>query len=75
MKPENMTLVRSLQGAPASIMIALMVTGVSMLNKDLCLWTGYSGKPVSEGLVLLEVLGIVQDNGRVNGWSLCGGSK
>jgi hypothetical protein len=56
-------------------MIALMVTGVSMLNKDLMMWTGYSDKPISEGLALLEALGVVQFNGRGNGWSLGGGFK
>jgi hypothetical protein len=75
MNREKVSMVRSLQGSPASILIALMATGGSMLNKELCMWTGYSDKPIAEGVALLETLGMVQFNGRRYGWSIHGGGE
>ena len=75
MKPtfQHATLLRSLKGAPASIILALALTGVSLAKRDLEILTGYSDKPISKGLALLELNGFVQDNGRAAGWSLRAG--
>lgn len=62
--------IHSLKGAPASILIALALTGVSMTNQDLQLITGYTDKPITDGLAMLEIHGLAQHNGRQYGWSL-----
>jgi len=61
---------RALKGAPASIVLALVFTGLSLSNKELELATGYSGKSIAKGLALLELHKVVQNNGRANGWSV-----
>lgn len=65
--------VRALKGAPASIILALLVTGRSMTNAQLRQYTGYSDKPITEALALLDTEGITQYNGRSYGWSLSAG--
>lgn len=67
---EQVSFLHSMKGAPASIIIALALTGVSLTNEDLQLVTGYSDKPISKGLALLELHGLAQHNGRRYGWSL-----
>lgn len=70
---EQATTLRALKGAAASVVLALAVTGRSMTNRELRLWTGYSDKPITEALALLDVEGITQYNGRQFGWSLSAG--
>ncbi|MGB3717907.1 MAG: hypothetical protein WA996_26115, partial [Candidatus Promineifilaceae bacterium] len=67
---EQAVFLRALKGAPASIVLALALTGSSLSNRDLELATGYSDKSISRGLALLELKGIAQNNGRSNGWSV-----
>lgn len=69
----NATTLRALKGAPTSIILALLVTGRSMTNKELRTWTGYSDKPITDALALLDTEGITQYNGRTYGWSLSAG--
>lgn len=66
---ETATLVRSIRGAPASILVALLITRRSITNKELQVITGYTDKPIATALCVLETLGFIQDNGRSNGWS------
>jgi hypothetical protein len=66
---EQVSFLRGLKGAPASIVLALALTGCSMTGRDLQMVTGYSDKPISQGLALLELHGLVQFNGRAQGWS------
>lgn len=68
--PEQVRFIRSLKGAAASILWVLMLSGRTCTSKELELATNYSDKPVSDGLALLETEGIVQHNGKFNGWSL-----
>lgn len=67
---QQVSFLKSLKGAPASILIALALTGVSLTNQDLQMVTGYSDKPVTKGLALLELHGLAQNNGIHYGWSL-----
>lgn len=68
---QQVAFLRSLKGAPASILITLaLVPGISLTNKDLRRVTKYSDKPITEGLELLELYGLAQNNGRLYGWSL-----
>lgn len=71
----QLQMIRTLRGAPATILILLMVRGATMTNLEICRWTGYSDKPVTTALTVLEQLGFVQNNGRAYGWSLSGGSR
>lgn len=73
MQADQMSLIRSLKGAPASIVVALVVLGRSLNNKQLCLATGYSDKTITAALVVLDIQGITQFNGRAAGWSLSAG--
>lgn len=70
MNPHNVSLIRSLKGAPASIIMALVFCGHALTNGQLEKYTGYSDKPIARGLALLESLGFAQYNGFANGWSL-----
>lgn len=72
---EQFQLIHTLRGAPATILILLMIRGVSMTNLEICRWTGYSDKPVTTALITLQHLGLVQDNGRAHGWSLTSGAQ
>lgn len=72
---QQFQLIRTLRGAPATILILLMIRGASMTNLEICRWTGYSDKPVTTALITLQRLGLVQDNGRAHGWSLTSGAR
>lgn len=64
---------RALSGPPAHVFLVLLLRGVSMTNFELCYWTGMSDKPITLAIRLLEGLGLLQYNGRANGWSLRAG--
>lgn len=72
---DALRLFRAIRGAPATILFLLLVRGVSMTNLEICRYTGYSDKPVTAALDVLMQLGILQYNGRHNGWSLQTGSQ
>lgn len=71
--PEQIRFIRSIKGAAASILWVLILSGRACTNEDLQLATNYSDKPIKDGLSLLEAEGLVQYNGKFNGWSLAGG--
>ena len=66
---EFVPLIRSMRGAPSSILLVLLFSGRSITNKDLQLITGYTDKPIASALALLESYGYAQNNGRYSGWS------
>jgi hypothetical protein len=73
MKADQVALIRSLKGAPCSIILALLITGRSLTNKQLCTITGYSDKTITAALDVLEMHQFTQFNGRAYGWSLSAG--
>ncbi len=64
--------VRALKGAPASIILAmlLMPEQVGVGTMELTTMTGYGKDAVRRGLRTLETIGMVQKIGRYNGWVL-----
>lgn len=72
MPPETqqLQLFRAIRGAPATILLLLVVRGASMRNDEICQFTGYSDKPVTNAITVLEQIGFLQYNGRQHGWSL-----
>jgi biotin operon repressor len=70
MKMLNVVMVRALRGAPLSCLVALALSN----NPVGCAWltrvTGYSDKPISEALKTLREFGLVDCNGRYDGWRL-----
>lgn len=72
---ETLRLFRAIRGAPATILLLLMVRGVSMTNREICLYTGYDHKTVTVAKDCLEALGFLQCNGHLHGWSIRAGSQ
>lgn len=70
---EQVRFVRSLKGPAASILFVLMLSGRACTGQELELATNYSDKSVKDGLALLTAEGLVQYNGKFNGWSLGSG--
>lgn len=70
---EQVRFVRSLKGPAASILFVLMLSGRSCTGRELELATNYTDKSVKDGLALLMAEGLVQYNGKFNGWSLASG--
>ncbi len=68
MDPE-LRLLRSLRGAPLSVLLALRYLGRAG-NADLVNATGYEHDTVTKGLRLLAGLGLVEQWGRYRGWQL-----
>lgn len=61
---------RSLKGAPLSVLLALRLAEAPLPQKALTLWTGYSDKTVAAALDLLVNMGLAAAHGRGQGWSL-----
>lgn len=70
---DQLKLMRSIAGPPATILMLLIINGGSLLNTDICYYTNYTGKTVAAALRALNGLGLVQNNGRAYGWSLRSG--
>lgn len=70
---EQVRFVRSLKGPAASILWVLILSGRACTGQELELATNYSDKSVKDGLALLTAEGLVQYNGKFNGWSLASG--
>ncbi len=71
--PEQKRFMRSLKGAAASILLTLLISGRALTAEELEGATNYSDKPIQKGLDLLESEGLIQNNGKFNGWSLTSG--
>lgn len=72
---DTLRLFRAIRGAPATLLLLLLVRGVSMTGREMCLWTGYDNKTVTSAKDVLEALGFIQNNGHLNGWSLRSGCQ
>lgn len=68
-------LFRAIRGAPATLLLLLLVRGVSMTGREMSLWTGYDNKTITSAKDVLEALGFIQNNGHLNGWSLRSGCQ
>jgi hypothetical protein len=66
---------RALKGAPATILIALALSGGALTNIQLQDWTTYTDKPLTRALAMLERNGLVVYRGQQYGWSLSDGMK
>jgi len=67
-------LLRALRGAPLSCLLALALTRRPSGSGWLTTLTGYRKDSVAAALRLLEQLGLVQNEGRYNGWRLTAGA-
>ncbi len=65
-----MTLLKSIKGAPASILWALAFHGKPMGRNHLVFATGYQRDTVTKGLQNLKALGLIEYGGRSQGWNL-----
>lgn len=65
---ETFTLVRTLKGAPLSILILMLITRQSHTNQFFIRFTGYSDKTVAAALGLLQELSLVAPS--PGGWRL-----
>lgn len=73
--PDQLQFIRAIRGAPATVLLLLMMRGAAMTNKEICRWTGYSDKTMTDALGVLEQMRLAQYNGRTSGWSLSGGNQ
>ena len=66
------TLLRALKGAPISIVVALLIQPANRSHgpQSLAALTGYDRGTVSNALVALAEMDLVQNHGRYRGWSL-----
>jgi hypothetical protein len=67
---EQVDFVRGMSPAAAKILWILLLSGRSLTNKDLIFTCDMSDKTIQHGLEWLEFKGLVQNNGKFNGWSL-----
>ncbi len=62
--------VRDIKGPAASILLVLLMSGRSLTQAQLEEATGYSDKPVRQGIDRLTDYGLLQNNGRYDGWCI-----
>lgn len=67
---EQVDFVRGMSPAAAKILWILLLSGRSLTGKDLMFTCDMSDKTIQHGLAWLEFKGLVQNNGKFNGWSL-----
>ena len=72
---ETLRLFRAIRGAPATILLLLMVRGTSMTGREIALYTGFDNNTITKAKNCLEALGLLQYNGHLHGWSLRAGSQ
>ena len=70
----EVSMIRTLKGAPISILLALAMIKQPVTVEWLQTATGYSDKSVARGLKVLKEFGFAQRNGRY-AWQLCGDFK
>lgn len=82
MKGQNMadfenpvTFLRSLKGAPLSVLVALALARKALTNAELCTWTGYRDDNIREAVRLLGDLGWVTARSPRGPWSLAEGRQ
>lgn len=67
---EQVDFVRGMSPAAAKILWILLLSGRSLTAKDLRFPCAMSDKTIQQGLDWLEFKGLIQNNGKFNGWSL-----
>ncbi len=68
---ENLvTFVRSMKGAPASVLLSLIFSRKSLTNRELQRWTGYSDDTITQATRLLVDLGWITASGPHGPWCL-----
>jgi len=67
---EKVDFVRSMSPAAAKILWILLLGGRSLTGKELMFACDMSDKTIQQGLIWLEFKGLIQNNGKFNGWSL-----
>lgn len=67
---DQVDFVRSMSPAAAKILWILLFSGRSLTGKDLMFTCDMSDKTIQQGLAWLEFKGLIQNNGKFNGWSL-----
>ena len=73
---ENLvTFVRTMKGAPASVLLALMFSRQPLTNRELQRWTGYSDDTVSQATRLLVDLGWITARGPHGPWCFSAGRR
>jgi len=70
----SIKLVRTLKGAPLSILLILKMIGQPATAEYLERTSGYSDKPVNAALQLLEEYGLISRNGRY-AWQICDNAR
>jgi len=70
-----MTFVRSLKGAPISILVAFMINRHAMTALELQQWTGYKGDNITAAVRLLEVEGWLSARSPRGPWCLVEGRQ
>lgn len=69
------TFLRSLKGAPLSVLVALMMARKALTNAELCTWTGYRDDNVREAVRLLGDLGWLSARSPRGPWALADGRQ
>jgi predicted transcriptional regulator len=67
---QQVNFMRGMPPAAAKIIIILMLSGQSLTNQKLMFACDMSDKTIRNGLAWLEFNGLVQNNGKYDGWSL-----
>src|SRR5512140_1718456 len=70
-----LTFVRSMKGAPASVLLALLFTGRAMTNRELQRWTGYASHAIIDAIGLLVDLGWLIAQSKRGPWLLAAGRQ
>lgn len=69
-RQDSLMKLASLQGAPLSIFVALLIAGCPLNRQQLMAFTGYRKDAITEGIATLGVLGAIVGRGRGKGWEL-----
>jgi hypothetical protein len=65
-------LIRQLKGAPATILLMMLIVGRPTGRNELAFLTTYSEHTVQKALNQLQFIGLAQQHARRNGWALTG---
>ncbi len=72
---DQVDFVRGMSAAAAKILWILLISGRSLDGRELEFACNLSDKPIKQGLAWLEFKGLIQNNGKFNGWSLTAAAK
>lgn len=66
----TLSTIKTLSGAPATIMLAMFLASGPVGRNDLTMATSYGKDKIAQGLEILSAMGIVQNHRRYRGWTL-----